>query len=69
MSPHIVDCGGAAVDVGEAPESAVGADRDVVRNAKEAMSDRRILTQRKAENQEEAVYIWYKTGRKRGERD
>ncbi len=50
MSPHIVDCGGAAVDVGEAPESAVGADRDVVRNAKEAMSDRRILTQRKAEN-------------------
>jgi len=68
MSPHIVDCGGAAVDVGEA-ESAVGADRDVVRNAKEAMSDRRILTQRKAENQEEAVYIWYKTGRKRGERD
>ncbi len=57
------------MDVGEAPESAVGADRDVVRNAKEAMSDRRILTQRKAENQEETVYIWYKTGRKRGERD
>lgn len=49
------------MDVGEAPESAVGADRDVVRNVKEAMSDRRILTQRKAENQEEAVYIWYKT--------
>lgn len=50
MSPQIVDCGGAAVDVDEAPESAVGAARDVVRSAKEVTSDRRILAQRKAED-------------------
>ena len=47
MSPHIVDCGAAAVNVGEGLES-VGADRDAVMEATKAMSDRRMLAQRGA---------------------
>ena len=46
MSPHIVDTAGAAVDVDEDPESAVGADNDMDIKPKEAKSERRISAQK-----------------------
>lgn len=50
ISPHIVDTAGAAVDVDEAPESAVGADNDMDIEPKEAKSERRILAQKTAKD-------------------
>lgn len=59
------------MDVEEAPESAVGADRDVVRNAKEATTDRRILAQRNAKQRinTKRPYMVQNGNKKSGEND